>query len=266
MGRHSLSHPACGGAESSAAALLSAHPHPIRPTRTRRRPAHAGSNRAQYVRAAQASLSVGLMAASLATVAAPAALAVAGPVAAEPAAPARPESDPSAQRVSIAAPKVAKPAEAAKTEKRMAPSARANGKARPAGKHRAAERPHRHTHETDNVTRWIQQAIKIMRARGIAVSSADIPAIRTVIQRESSGNPRAINLWDINAKRGTPSKGLMQTIDPTFRAYRLAGFDDIYHPVHNIIAGVRYTLSRYGGFDNHPGLRSMARGQGYRGY
>ena len=30
--------------------------------------------------------------------------------------------------------------------------------------------------------------------------------------RESSGNPNAINNWDSNALRGTPSKGLMQCI------------------------------------------------------
>src|SRR5699024_12451639 len=40
------------------------------------------------------------------------------------------------------------------------------------------------------------------------------------MNQESGGNPRAINNWDSNARRGTPSKGLMQVIGPTFRAYR----------------------------------------------
>ena len=37
-----------------------------------------------------------------------------------------------------------------------------------------------------------------------------------IIQHESGGNPNAINNWDSNAAAGMPSKGLMQTIDPTF--------------------------------------------------
>lgn len=69
-----------------------------------------------------------------------------------------------------------------------------------------------------------------------------------------------------NAAKGTPSKGLMQCIDPTFQAHKLPGHDDIYNPVDNIIAGVRYTFDRYGGFEGHPGLKSMAGGGGYQGY
>ena len=118
----------------------------------------------------------------------------------------------------------------------------------------------------DQVDAWIRTAIDVMQDNGVPVSEADIPSIRTVIEKESSGDPQAINLWDINAKRGTPSKGLMQTIDSTFDAYKLPGYEDIYDPVSNIIAGVRYTLSRYGSFAEHPGLASMASGGGYRGY
>jgi WXG100 family type VII secretion target len=69
-----------------------------------------------------------------------------------------------------------------------------------------------------------------------------------------------------NAAKGTPSKGLMQCIDPTFQAHALPGHGDIWNPVDNIIAGVRYTFDRYGGFDGHPGLASMAAGGGYQGY
>ncbi|MEY7971302.1 transglycosylase SLT domain-containing protein [Saccharomonospora xinjiangensis] len=118
----------------------------------------------------------------------------------------------------------------------------------------------------DELDGWIRSAIGVMQANGVAVSEADVPAIRTVIEKESSGDPMAINLWDINAKRGTPSKGLMQTIDSTFHAYKLPGYEDIYDPVSNIIAGTRYTLSRYGSFAEHPGLAQMAAGGGYRGY
>jgi hypothetical protein len=69
----------------------------------------------------------------------------------------------------------------------------------------------------------------------------------TLIMRESGGNPRAINLTDINAQRGDPSRGLMQTIGSTFAHYRLPFLpNDIYNPLSNIVAGIRYILARYG--------------------
>lgn len=69
-----------------------------------------------------------------------------------------------------------------------------------------------------------------------------------------------------NAKAGHPSKGLMQCIDSTFNAHKLPGHNDIYNPVDNIIAGVRYTMSRYGSIANTPGLQAMSHGGGYVGY
>ncbi|MEV0676764.1 WXG100 family type VII secretion target [Actinosynnema sp. NPDC050436] len=117
-----------------------------------------------------------------------------------------------------------------------------------------------------NVEQWIREAIKILQAAGIPVTEANINQIWTIIEKESGGNPHALNDWDSNAAAGTPSKGLMQCIDPTFQAHKLPGHDDIWNPVDNIIAGVRYTFSRYGGFEGHPGLKSMAGGGGYQGY
>ncbi len=117
-----------------------------------------------------------------------------------------------------------------------------------------------------NVEQWIREAIKILQAAGIPVTEANINQIWTIIEKESGGNPHAINDWDSNAAKGTPSKGLMQCIDPTFQAHKLPGHDDIWNPVDNIIAGVRYTFDRYGGFEGHPGLKSMAGGGGYQGY
>jgi len=117
-----------------------------------------------------------------------------------------------------------------------------------------------------NVEQWIREAIKILQANGVPVTEDNIDEIWTIIEKESGGNPHAINDWDSNAAKGTPSKGLMQCIDPTFQAHKLPGHDDIYNPVDNIIAGVRYTFDRYGGFEGHPGLKSMAGGGGYQGY
>ena len=71
------------------------------------------------------------------------------------------------------------------------------------------------------------------------------------VMRESSGNPQAMNNWDSNAAAGTPSKGLLQTIDPTFNAYHVAGTSmDPFDPVANITAACNYAAARYGSIDN----------------
>ncbi|HEX3640575.1 MAG TPA: phage tail tape measure protein [Ktedonobacteraceae bacterium] len=80
----------------------------------------------------------------------------------------------------------------------------------------------------------------------------------TVLRRmnqESGGNPNAINRTDINAQRGDPSRGLMQTIGSTFQAYKPAGASNIYDPYSNIYAGLNYALHRYGSLAalNRPG-------------
>ena len=74
-----------------------------------------------------------------------------------------------------------------------------------------------------------------------------LAALLRRMNQESGYNPRAINNWDSNAKAGTPSKGLMQVIDPTFKAYARPGYDtDIYDPLSNILASIRYAMARYG--------------------
>jgi SLT domain-containing protein len=77
------------------------------------------------------------------------------------------------------------------------------------------------------------------------------------IRTESTGDPAAINNWDSNAQRGTPSKGLVQVIDPTFRTYALPGYDqNIWDPLSNILAGVRYAIATYGSIP--AGMRGVA--------
>lgn len=112
-----------------------------------------------------------------------------------------------------------------------------------------------------NVAKWIRAAMAIT-----GVPDSWFKPLVAIAMKESGGNPRAINLWDINAKRGTPSKGLMQTIDPTFNAYKLPGLNDIWNPIHNAVAAIRYIKARYGNVFNLPGIRNMTRGKGYVGY
>ncbi|HEY8979474.1 MAG TPA: transglycosylase SLT domain-containing protein [Streptomyces sp.] len=95
---------------------------------------------------------------------------------------------------------------------------------------------------------WIRESLAIMAQKGIPGSYDGI--YRNII-RESSGNPWAVNNWDSNAAAGTPSKGLLQVIDPTFQAYHVAGTAyDPYDPVANITAACNYAAAVYGSIDN----------------
>ncbi|MDX2938939.1 LysM peptidoglycan-binding domain-containing protein [Streptomyces ipomoeae] len=101
---------------------------------------------------------------------------------------------------------------------------------------------------TNDLDGWIRESLDIMAQNGIPGS---YDGIYRNIMRESSGNPRAINNWDSNAAAGTPSKGLLQVIDPTFAAYHVPGTaDDPYDPVANITAACNYAAARYGSIDN----------------
>ncbi|HGW3995792.1 TPA: tape measure protein [Enterococcus faecium] len=107
------------------------------------------------------------------------------------------------------------------------------------------------------VERWRNVAIRALKMTG-QYSTANLNALLNQMRTESNGNPNAVNNWDINAKNGTPSKGLLQVIDPTFRQYAMPGFNsNIFDPLSNILASIRYALSRYGSLTN------AYRGHGY---
>lgn len=107
------------------------------------------------------------------------------------------------------------------------------------------------------VERWRNVAIRALKMTG-QYSAANLNALLNQMRTESNGNPKAINLWDPNAMKGTPSKGLMQVIDPTFKAYAMPGFNsNIYDPLSNILASIRYALATYGS------LSAAYRGVGY---
>lgn len=97
------------------------------------------------------------------------------------------------------------------------------------------------------VERWRGTVIEALKFVGQSTSKAMQDIVLRRMNQESSGNPRAINNWDVNARRGTPSKGLMQVIDPTFRANARAPYNrNIWDPMSNITASMYYALSRYG--------------------
>ncbi|EST22180.1 transglycosylase SLT domain-containing protein [Streptomyces roseochromogenus] len=100
----------------------------------------------------------------------------------------------------------------------------------------------------NNLDGWIRQALDIMKQHNIPGSYS---GLHRNIMRESSGNPMAINNWDINAINGVPSKGLLQVIQPTFNTYHVSGTSwNIYDPVANITAAANYAAHRYGSMDN----------------
>jgi hypothetical protein len=74
------------------------------------------------------------------------------------------------------------------------------------------------------------------------------------MSRESGGNPAAINLTDINAQQGHPSKGLLQFIDGTFQRFADPGYNtNIYDPQSQMRAWYNYINSNYGGFAQFAG-------------
>ncbi|MGN2635751.1 transglycosylase SLT domain-containing protein [Nocardia takedensis] len=119
---------------------------------------------------------------------------------------------------------------------------------------------------TGDVAKWIEDAKKVLVEMGYDEKDIDERAIAMMIQHESGGNPYAENRWDSNWLAGHPSKGIMQTIDGTFNAYKAPGHDDIWNPVDNIVAAVRYSFDRYGSLGNVPGVAAVNSGGAYQGY
>lgn len=105
---------------------------------------------------------------------------------------------------------------------------------------------------------WIRQAMQIT-----GVGDDWFTGLLTIARRESNFDPAAVNRWDSNAARGTPSKGIMQMIDPTFRANALPGLGGIFDPVANIVAAIRYIQSRYGSIHNVQQANPAASPRGY---
>ncbi|WP_295146495.1 transglycosylase SLT domain-containing protein [Saccharopolyspora sp.] len=118
----------------------------------------------------------------------------------------------------------------------------------------------------DPIGGWIAQATAVLQANGVPPEKIDPESLRTIIQHESGGNPAAANNWDSNASAGTPSKGLMQTIEPTFHSFAVPGHQDIWNPVDNIVAASRYSIERYGSVSEVPGVTGVQGGGSYEGY
>ena len=114
----------------------------------------------------------------------------------------------------------------------------------------------------DQLDTWISEARKVLRQENIPGTHANIK--RNII-RESGGNPKICNDWDINARNGVPSCGLLQVIKPTFERHKLpqsaydkagvtANANDRFDPIANIVTACAYAWSRYPGKNGINGI------------
>jgi len=159
---------------------------------------------------------------------------------------AKAKADAAAKAKADAAAKKKAAAEAA--AKKKAEAARKAKKAASRSAERPKIQPVAATTYANNLNGWINHALAIMKQKGIPGS---YNGLYKNIMRESSGNPSAVNGWDVNAVNGTPSIGLLQVIQPTFNAYHVSGTStNIYDPVANITAAANYAAARYGSIDN----------------
>lgn len=91
------------------------------------------------------------------------------------------------------------------------------------------------THSAGNVDSWVSQALK---QTGVGADWA--PALKWIINMESSGNPNAKN-------PNSTAYGLMQFLDNTWDNY---GHTKTADPVQQVVAGIDYIKQRYGTADN----------------
>ncbi|MBP2341126.1 phage-related protein [Saccharothrix coeruleofusca] len=114
---------------------------------------------------------------------------------------------------------------------------------------------------SEQLSQWIRAALAFT-----GTDASWFGPLTTLIMRESGGNPNARNDWDINAQNGIPSQGLMQTIPPTFAAYRDPRLpNNILDPIANIVAGINYIKARYGSIFNVQQANAGAPPMGYAG-
>lgn len=116
-------------------------------------------------------------------------------------------------------------------------------------------------HYGAGVAQWRGDVLKALAMEHL--SSGFAGRVLYQMQTESGGNPNAINLTDSNAAAGDPSRGLLQTIMTTFRAYHWPGTSwDIYNPLANIAAAINYARHQYGPTLMRGGM-GMGSGHGY---
>lgn len=114
------------------------------------------------------------------------------------------------------------------------------------------------------VARWLPDVLQALAM--LHLPSTDAGLVLRQMASESGGNPMAINLTDINAAMGDPSRGLMQVIGSTFARWRSFSLpDNIYDPMANIFAALNY--AEHGrGIGTGPGQLGSGHAYDHGGY
>ncbi|ORB62843.1 transglycosylase [Mycobacterium shinjukuense] len=113
----------------------------------------------------------------------------------------------------------------------------------------AARRRHHETAASGraHVLTAIQKALDIKGIHDPVARARWTRGMDLVVRRESNYNAHAVNNWDSNAARGTPSKGAWQFIAPTFAAYHEPGTStNIHDLVAQACAFINYARGHYG--------------------
>jgi len=87
-----------------------------------------------------------------------------------------------------------------------------------------------------DVSSWAEKIREVAHAMHTEVTDAQVQHILRQIQHESGGSQNVVNNWDSNAAKGTPSKGLLQYIDPTFHSYMVPGHTNINSGIDQLYA------------------------------
>ncbi len=99
-----------------------------------------------------------------------------------------------------------------------------------------------------------------MAVADTGVSRSWVPWLLLLVRYESGGNPSAQSPVAVD---GEHASGLLQMLPSTFASYALRSHNNIWSPVSNAIAAIRYIQANYGVPWNIPGIRNELT---YRGY
>ncbi|OLR89899.1 transglycosylase SLT domain-containing protein [Actinokineospora bangkokensis] len=94
--------------------------------------------------------------------------------------------------------------------------------------------------------RWIGSAVEILVAHGVDPSKIDPGLIAQIVDRQSGGNPHAIDMSAPGAADGQAPKGIMGVTDQQFQQHQVPGYQNIWEPVDNMLAGIKHLVQEWG--------------------
>ena len=99
----------------------------------------------------------------------------------------------------------------------------------------------------------------MLAVKDVGVPSSWVPWLAILVTAESGGNPNAVSPFAVH---GEYASGLLQMLPTTFAQYAQPGHTDIWNPVDNAIAAIRYIEASYGAPWRIPGIGTSS----YQGY